>query len=61
MQEVVLRRATTLVRRQVLAPSGWDEPTERIHRARNVGREIFEEVTVFFLDAPDADPQPGRG
>ena len=36
-----------------------DEPAERVHRARNVGLEAFEEVTIFFLDESDADPQPG--
>ena len=36
----------------------WSEPTDRIHRAVNVGKEIFEEVVTFFLDRPDADPQP---
>ena len=37
----------------------WDEPTRRVHRAVNPGASPYEEVTVFFLDAPDADPQPG--
>jgi quercetin dioxygenase-like cupin family protein len=36
----------------------WDEPTERVHRAVNVGREPFEEIVIFLLDAPGADPQP---
>jgi quercetin dioxygenase-like cupin family protein len=36
----------------------WDEPTERVHRGVNVGSGVYEEVTVFFLDRPDADPQP---
>ena len=36
----------------------WVEPTVRIHRAVNVGKEIFEEVITFFLDYPDAEPQP---
>jgi len=36
----------------------WDEPNERVHRAVNVGEQPYEEVTVFFLDRPDADPQP---
>lgn len=26
------------------------EPSDRIHRAVNVGKEIFEEVVTFFLD-----------
>jgi quercetin dioxygenase-like cupin family protein len=36
----------------------WDEPTDRVHRAVNVGTTPYEEVTVFFLDRPDAVPQP---
>ena len=36
----------------------WIEPTDRVHRAVNVGKEIFEEVVTFFLDRPDAEPQP---
>ena len=36
----------------------WDEPTDRIHRAVNVGTGPYEEVTVFFLDQPGAIPQP---
>ena len=36
----------------------WDEPTDRIHRAVNVGTQFYEEITVFFLDRPGAEPQP---
>jgi len=36
----------------------WDEPTERIHRAINIGQQVYEEVAIFFLDDPDAVPQP---
>lgn len=36
----------------------WVEPTERIHRAVNVGKEVFEEVVTFFLEGSDAVPQP---
>jgi quercetin dioxygenase-like cupin family protein len=36
----------------------WIEPTDRIHRAVNVGKLPFEEVVTFFLDRPDAVPQP---
>lgn len=36
----------------------WDAPTDRVHRAVNVGRGAYEEVTIFFLDRPDAIPQP---
>ena len=36
----------------------WEEPTERIHRAVNVGKQPYEQVTIFLLDRPDAVPQP---
>jgi hypothetical protein len=38
----------------------WDEPFEGLHRAVNVGARPYEEVTVFFLDRPDATPQPSE-
>jgi quercetin dioxygenase-like cupin family protein len=38
----------------------WDEPSDRLHRAVNVGREPYEEIAVFFLDTPDAVAQPGE-
>jgi quercetin dioxygenase-like cupin family protein len=36
----------------------WVEPSDRVHRAVNTGKEVFEEVVTFFLDRPDAVPQP---
>ena len=36
----------------------WVEPSARVHRAVNVGKEVFEEVVTFLLDRPDAEPQP---
>jgi hypothetical protein len=36
----------------------WDEPTMRVHRGVNVGEQPYEEITIFFLDHPDAVPQP---
>ena len=36
----------------------WDAPTGREHRAVNVGGTTYEEVAIFFLDHPDAIPQP---
>jgi quercetin dioxygenase-like cupin family protein len=36
----------------------WQEPTDRVHRAVNVGGQVYEEITIFFLDHPDAVPQP---
>ena len=38
----------------------WDEPTDRIHRAVNLGKQPYEEITIFFLDRPDAAPQPNE-
>jgi len=39
----------------------WDEPTDRVHRGVNVGRQPYEEITIFFLDSPNAAPQPREG
>ena len=36
----------------------WEEPTNRVHRAVNVGKQPYEQVTVFLLDRPDAVAQP---
>ena len=36
----------------------WSEPSDRVHRAVNVGKVTFEEVVTFFLDRPEAEPQP---
>lgn len=36
----------------------WDEPTDRVHRAVNVGSQPYEEITVFLLDRPETAPQP---
>jgi hypothetical protein len=100
VEETLIQRGTTLVRRLVLEPgeatvwhvdpyhritvvvrgkalaieyrdrgvsgrvevtagqADWDEPTDRVHRAVNVGGETYEEVTIFFLDRTDAIPQP---
>jgi quercetin dioxygenase-like cupin family protein len=41
--------------------AGWDEPTDRVHRGVNVGDEPYEEIAIFFLDRPDAVPQPRDG
>ncbi len=30
----------------------------KAHRAVNIGRQAYEEMTIFFLDRPDAMPQP---
>ena len=39
----------------------WVEPTDRVHRAVNVGEQVYEEITIFFLDRPNAVPQPKAG
>ena len=36
----------------------WEEPSARVHRAVNVGKQRYEQVTVFLLDRPDAVAQP---
>jgi len=36
----------------------WEEPSARAHRAVNVGKQPYEQVTVFLLDRPDAVAQP---
>ena len=36
----------------------WEEPEARVHRGVNTGSTPYEEVVLFFLPAPDADPQP---
>lgn len=38
--------------------AGWDEPEPRVHRGVNVSAGAYEEVVMFFLDAPGVDPQP---
>ena len=39
----------------------WVEPSDRVHRAVNIGKVPFEEVVTFFLDRPDAVAQPEPG
>ena len=36
----------------------WEEPTARVHRAVNVGKQPYEQVTIFLLDRADAVAQP---
>jgi hypothetical protein len=36
----------------------WDEPSLRSHRAVNIGSTPYEEITVMFVNVPDADRQP---
>lgn len=38
----------------------WEEPSIRVHRAVNVGKRPYEQVTVFLLDRPDAVAQPSE-
>ena len=35
-----------------------DQPSDRAHRALNVGRQCYDEVVTFFLDHEGQDPQP---
>jgi quercetin dioxygenase-like cupin family protein len=48
----------TLPRKITVGEVDWSEPSDRLHRAVNVGKELFEEVVTFLLDGPDAVPQP---
>ena len=36
----------------------WEQPSARVHRAVNVGKQPYEQVTVFLLDRPDVVAQP---
>lgn len=36
----------------------WEESGTRVHRAVNVGRQPYEQITIFLFDRPDAVPQP---
>jgi quercetin dioxygenase-like cupin family protein len=36
----------------------WEETSARVHRAVNVGKQPYEQVTIFLLDRPDAVAQP---
>jgi hypothetical protein len=38
----------------------WDKPTDRVHRGKNDTSVLYEEVTVFFLDHPEAAHQPAE-
>jgi len=51
-------RRETLTCKVAAGEVDWSEPSDRVHRAVNVGKEVFEEVVTFFLDRPDAVPQP---
>jgi hypothetical protein len=36
----------------------WEEPSTRVHRAVNVGKQPYEQVTVLLLDRADTVAQP---
>jgi quercetin dioxygenase-like cupin family protein len=38
--------------------SDWDAPSDRVHRAVNIGRTTYEEVAIFFVEGPESEPQP---
>jgi hypothetical protein len=38
----------------------WEEPSARVHRAVNVCKQPYEQVTIFLLDHRDAVAQPGE-
>lgn len=36
----------------------WDAPQPRLHRAINLGQDLYEEVVTFYRCDPAVDPQP---
>src|SRR5262245_49725051 len=42
----------------IAGQTDWDEPGDRVHRAVNTGQILYDEIAIFFLDRPDAVPQP---
>ena len=38
--------------------TGWDSPQDKVHRGINIGKALYEEVVIFFLDEPGMEPQP---
>jgi quercetin dioxygenase-like cupin family protein len=48
----------TLIWNITVGEVDWSEPSDRVHRAVNVGKEGFEEIVTFFMDRPDTVPQP---
>src|SRR6266849_957040 len=46
------------IMRRTLGTDVKRQGTMKAHRAVNIGRQAYEEMTIFFLDRPDAMPQP---
>ena len=38
--------------------TSFEDPVHRVHRAVNAGSVPYEEVSVFFLDRANSEPQP---
>jgi len=38
--------------------AGWDGPDEQVHRAINLGPDLYEEIVTFYRKSPHLDPQP---
>ena len=38
----------------------WNKPSHNLHRAMNSSSQFYEELTIFFLDKPGLNPQPGK-
>ena len=36
----------------------WEKPSSRVHRAINIGKKTYQQITIYLLDRPDAIPQP---
>jgi quercetin dioxygenase-like cupin family protein len=44
--------------RVIPGQADWYEPSDRAHRAINIGAAAYEDITVFFLTQPHDIPQP---
>lgn len=55
---IEFRDGETLLWQVRVGEVDWSEPSDRVHRAVNIGEQVFEEVVTFFMDRDDADPQP---
>jgi hypothetical protein len=36
----------------------WEGPEPRVHRATNMGPDLYEEIVTFYRESAEIDPQP---
>ena len=57
--EIEFRDSDERLRVEVHAgQTDWEQPSSRVHRAVNVGKKTYQQITIYLLDRPDAIPQP---